>query len=116
VSRCALPDGRLTVLGSARFQWDEGHRRLEAERADAVRHLQLVRLRQAVIEGLRRRLGASFTLEQLGAVYERAEDWAAPLVAEALPAEGARVGLADVALVLDAAFHAYARGALDFEP
>jgi len=41
--------------------------------------------------------------------------WRAALIAEATPPR-ARAGMRDLALVQDAAFHAYARGASDYRP
>jgi hypothetical protein len=97
----------------ARQQWEEGHRRLEAEaragrRADAL-YAQL----DAVLSELRRRVGETFTLAELADAYARSEDWAREAVAERAPSPGwART----VALVSDAAFHAFARGATDYRP
>jgi hypothetical protein len=100
----------------ARQQWEEGARRLDAEEGDPVRHRQLWILVDAILDELRRRLGQRFTLDELVALHaSAAEDWAREVVTEWLPPEP-RVGLADVALVLDAAFHLHARGASDYRP
>ncbi len=109
-----LPGARLTVW-SARHQWEDGRRRLAAEAAEPARHDQLLDLVDAVADELRRRIGQHFTLEQLAAAHPGAEDWVRELVAERVP-PGARAGVRDAALVLDAAFDAYARRALDFGP
>lgn len=114
----ATPHERAAVyalVDSARYQWDDGMRRLEAEARDPDRYLQLQELVGAVRDELRRRLGQRYTLAELAALHGRADDWVRGLVIDALPPEP-RVGPSDTALVLDAAFHGYARGALDFRP
>jgi len=121
VSRQTLPrgegrSGRPTLTDPARQQGEEGARRLDAEEADSVRHRQLWVLVDAIVDELRRRLGQRFTLDELVALHSgAAEDWAREVVSEWLP-PAPRVGVADVALVLDAAFHVYARGASDYRP
>jgi hypothetical protein len=97
----------------ARQQWEEGHRRLEAEmragrRADAL-YAQL----DAVLTELRRRVGETFTLAELADAYAGSEDWSREAVAERAPSPG---WTRAVALVNDAAFHAFARGATDYRP
>jgi len=103
------------VLDSARYQWEEGSRRLADERTDTVRYRQLCDLVDAVQAELRRRVGQHFTLTQLAAAHADAEDWVREVVREAMP-PGARAGVRDVTLVGDAAFFAYARGATDYSP
>jgi hypothetical protein len=48
-------------------------------------------------------------------VYERAEDWVRETVAAATPPKS-RADVKDAALVQDAAFALYARGAVDYAP
>jgi hypothetical protein len=62
---------------------------------------------------LRARIGQTFTLDELVAVYGQVERWGREAVAERAPYDG---WPRDLALVQDAAFHLYSRGALDFEP
>ena len=62
---------------------------------------------------LRRRIGGTFTLTELGAAYVSAEAWARLVVAERAPSPGWPKTLT---VVIDAAFHLYSRGALDYEP
>ena len=64
---------------------------------------------------LRRRVGQTFTLAELARAYEDSEDWIRDVVRANGPAE-ARAGIRDVALVGDAAFASYARGATDYRP
>jgi hypothetical protein len=103
------------LLESARQQWEEGSRRLGAEARDPVRHAQLCDLVEAVLAGLRRRVGQRFTLSELVAAHGSADDWVREIVRDSLPAKP-RVGIRDAALVEDAAFAVYARGATDWEP
>jgi len=104
------------VIDAARQLWEDAARRLAAEGGDPARERQLWALVDAILAELRRRLGQRFTLEELAALHGRAaEDWARELLAGSMPPEP-RVGPADLTLVLDAAFHLYARGASDFRP
>jgi hypothetical protein len=80
-----------------------------------VRHGQLCDLVDAVVAALRRRVGQRFTLSDLVSVHGAADDWVRELVRDAIP-EKPRVGIRDAALVEDAAFAVYARGATDWEP
>ena len=97
---------------SARNQWDEGHRRLVAQARDPVRYDALLAQVDAVVDELRRRIGETFTLAQLAELYPDAERWSRTAAAERT-ASGTTDALA---IVEDAAFHLYARGAVDFEP
>lgn len=103
------------MLESARQQWEEGSRRLGAEAGDPVRYEQLCDLVDAVVIALRRRVGRQFTLSELVSVHGGADDWVRELVRDAIP-EKPHVGIRDAALVEDAAFAVYARGATDWEP
>jgi hypothetical protein len=97
----------------ARHQWEDGLRRLAAERG--ARAGQLAELVDAVQDELRRRVGQTFTLAQLADAYGGSEDWVREVVVESAPPR-ARAGLRDTALVQDAAFGNYARGATDYRP
>jgi hypothetical protein len=103
------------VIDSARQQWEDGRRRLDAEVTDPLRYRQLYELVDAVVSELRRLLGQRFTVAELAALHADAPDWARPIVEDALPPEP-RVGIRDVSIVVDAAFDTYARGATDYAP
>jgi hypothetical protein len=103
------------MLQAARHQWDEGLRRLDAEGEDTARSRHLWILIEEVVAELRRRVGQTFTLAELADAYEGSEDWVRDIVVRATPAK-ARAGLKDSALVQDAAFARYARGATDYRP
>ena len=94
----------------ARSEWAEGNRRFdEAVKGDG----RLLDASDAVVDELRRRVGQTFTLEELAAVYETAERWAYEAVADHAAFPGWARWLTDV---LDATFHQYALGATDYAP
>ena len=99
-------------LLNARQEWAEGQRRLEALRADRVLHARLLANLEVISEELRRRVGATFTLAELAAAYDRSEDWGRHVLEE----RGAPGWPLHLTLVLDAAFQLYARGAVDYRP
>jgi hypothetical protein len=103
----------VVFIQTARADWERGFAELEAQKNDPRRYGRLLGAVDAVTAELRARIGQTFTLEQLVAVYVDAERWGRDAVAERAPYEG---WPRDLALVQDAAFHLYARGALDFEP
>ena len=100
-------------LELARQQWRDGNRRLEEARGDRARYRLLVESTDRVVDALRRRVGQSFTLEELATAYDGVDDWVLELHEDGDP-EG-RVPL-EPGTVADAAFHAYARGAVDYRP
>ena len=56
----------------ARRQWEEGSRRFDEQ---ARRQPQLLVALEVVTDELRKRIGQTFTLDELTSVYERADDW-----------------------------------------
>lgn len=93
------------ALDNALFQWSAGEARLRE--ADPLEQADLERAAGAVGDELRRRLGSSFELGELIALYARGTDWADDLAARN------RAG-SDTGAVVDAAFGRYAREAADF--
>jgi hypothetical protein len=100
-------------LQTTRVDWERAFAELEAQKCDARRYARLLDAVDAVIAELRARIGQTFTLEQLLDAYADVERWGRAAVAERAPYEG---WPRDLALVQDAAFHLYTRGATDFEP
>jgi hypothetical protein len=100
-----------TVLETTRHEWQEGHRRLQAASSDRARYARLLAEVDLVLEELRRRVGQTFTLDELAAAYTDADRWAQEALAEREPAPGWPTRLATVE---DAAFHLYSRGAVDY--
>jgi hypothetical protein len=93
----------------ARQQWEEGHRRLQAYASDRALSDRLHDQLRVVVEELNRRLGQTFTLAELAAAYREADHWLPEVVG---PGRGAE----HLAVVQDAAFHRFARGAVDYGP
>jgi hypothetical protein len=97
----------------ARQEWKEGTRRLEAAREDGRRYRQLLDLLELVLDELRKRIGQTYTLPELVAAYGESERWARELLDERAAGPGWPRYLT---VVLAAAFDAYQRGAVDYEP
>ncbi|HEU5476465.1 MAG TPA: hypothetical protein VFU64_01395 [Gaiellaceae bacterium] len=97
----------------ARQEWEEGTRRLEAAREEGRRYRQLLELLELVLDELRKRIGQTYTLRELVVAYGESERWAREVLEERAPAAG---WAPDLTTVLAAAFDAYQRGAVDYEP
>jgi hypothetical protein len=103
----------MPSVTSARREWEEGSRRFFDEARDPARADVLHQQVEAVTVELRRRVGGTFTLAELADAYAGAERWVLQAVEERAPSKGwARTA----SLAADAAFHAYSRGAQDYEP
>jgi hypothetical protein len=102
------------TLESTRREWEEGNRRLQATASgDRANYQRLLAEVDLVLEQLRRRVGQTFTLDELAAAYGDADRWVQAALIEADPAPGwpARSTVAQ-----DAAFYLYSRGASDYRP
>ena len=95
-------------LENALFQWEEGRRSLQA--IDDPRRRRLSdRVVDAIREELRRRIGPTFSADELADLYGEGTDWAQQIAIDVAP------GAADDAHILaDAAFWIYLRGAGDY--
>jgi hypothetical protein len=100
-------------LEIARGQWADAYRRLEDSRRDRAAYDRLLRQVEAVTRELRRRIGEHFTIAELVSEYRRAEQWSRDAASQVVEKTSE---LEHLALVEDAAFHLYARGAVDYEP
>jgi hypothetical protein len=98
---------------SARREWEEGHRRLLAASSDRLTADRLHAQVDAIVAELRRRVGGTFTLAELAEAYAGSEAWLGAVNDEHAPVRGWPRTLS---LAGDAAFHLYARGALDYDP
>jgi hypothetical protein len=103
----------VSQIEVARQEWEEGSRRLEAAREDGGRYRQLLELLELVLDELRKRVGQTYTLGELVAVYSDSERWAREVLEAHAPAPG---WPRDLTLVVAAAFGAYQRGAVDYKP
>jgi hypothetical protein len=98
----------------ARQQWQDGNRRVEETRPNRDRYVALSEQVDVVVAGLRRRVGQMFTLGELAEAYEGADEWARELIDDAADPDAPPT--AEAGTVADAAFHVYARGAVDYRP
>jgi hypothetical protein len=96
---------------SAVLQWEEGYRRLNAARSEPAAHRALGRAVVAIEDELRKRLGSTFSIRELAALYREDGDWGLELAIDTLPG---RSELWDSSTVVDAAFYLYMREAADF--
>ena len=93
------------ALENALFNWEAGIERLrDLERSGELRGDEVT---VPVREALRRRLGSSFTAEDLAALYGEGTDWALLL-------PGVDPAVADVQDLIDAAFWLQLQSAYDF--
>ena len=82
-------------------------------RATTARGSACVHQCEVVTAELRRRVGGTFTLAMLADAYAGSDAWTRQAIEEHAATQGwAR----SVAMVGDAAFHVYARGAVDYTP
>jgi hypothetical protein len=102
-----------SVLEAARQQWAEGNRRLESQASDPDIYERLLEQLEAATEELRKRVGETFTLTQLADAYGGSDSWMREAVEERAATPG---WTRQLAVVQDAAFHLYARGATDYSP
>ena len=82
----------------ARQQWEEGRRRLERTRSDPAAYARLAAQVELVAGQLRRRVGQTFTLEELARAYDGADD-----INRDEAVEKTRTFLAHVKEILDSA-------------
>ncbi len=101
------------LLETVRREWEEGYRRFQAHTRDPVAAPRLLAQLEAITDELRKRIGQTFTLDELASTYEGAERWGREAIEERAPVPG---WPRTVSLVEDAAFHLYQRGAVDYSP
>ena len=99
-------------LASARLEWERAWRDLVEAARDPVQGERLRSQVDAVSAELRRRVGGTFTLRELSDEYVVADGWAREVLAD----QGLPGWNRALALVEGAAFHLYARGAVDYAP
>jgi hypothetical protein len=101
------------VLDVVRSEWEDGYRRFRELSRDGVAADRLSLQLEVVTDELRKRVGQTFTLEDLAGTYAEADEWVRDAVSERAPTPGWPRTLA---IVQDAAFHLYQRGAVDYMP
>ena len=99
-------------LASTRLEWEHAYRDLEETARDSALADRVRVQLDALIAELRRRVGGTFTLGELADEYAGADRWARDVLAE----QGVPGWPRTLTLVEGAAFHLYARGAVDYLP
>jgi hypothetical protein len=95
-------------LANALYQWEEGARELAAIE-DPRRRRLADRVVDALRVELRRRIGPTFSADELADLYGEGTDWAQQIAIDVAPAAAD-----DAQTLADAAFWAYLRGAGNF--
>ncbi len=94
-------------IENAVFQWEDGWRVLQALGADQPAQRRAEHVVEAIRDGLRLRIGATFTVGDLADLYGAGTDWCLAIAGEISPGT-------DVRPLADAAFWLHRRGASDF--
>ncbi|MFL5907187.1 MAG: hypothetical protein ACJ75Z_06275 [Solirubrobacterales bacterium] len=98
-------------LDNALFQWEEGARRLRELSGDHRAARAASKAVEAIRDELRRRIGPTFTAQQLAELYARGTDWCLEAARRAAPMDAVDL---DTQAIVDGAFHQYLRGAKDY--
>jgi hypothetical protein len=97
-----------------RQHWLEGHRGvLEARAGQPQLYARLLEQIEIVTAELRRRIGRSFTLDELAREYAGSDRWAREAIEDRPGGPG---WIVTAVTATDAAFYLYARGARDYSP
>jgi hypothetical protein len=98
-------------LDNAIFQWEEGASRLRDLSADPRAARTASRAVEAIRDELRRRIGPTFTAQELAELYARGTDWCLEAARHAAPMSAVDL---DPQAIVDGAFFLYLRGAKDY--
>ena len=101
------------VLDVVRREWEDGYRRFQDLSRDRIASERLSRQLEVVSDELRKRVGQTFTLDELVGAYKGADRWSRDVISERAPSPG---WPRTVSVVEDEAFHQYQRGAVDYVP
>ena len=99
----------IVAVENARQQWAAGHRRLADQASDRGLYLHLLDQVGLVLDELNRVWGRRSRWPSSAEAYRDADRWLLDVL-------GSGPGASHLALVEDAAFHVYARGAVDYSP
>jgi hypothetical protein len=99
-------------LASARLEWEHAYRDLVETAVDPSSEDRVRLQLEAISAELRRRIGGTYTMRELADEYVAADGWAREVLADQGSPGWPRI----LALVEGAAFHLYARGAVDYAP
>ncbi len=92
---------------NAIFQWEDGWRAMQALEADQQERRRADAAVDAIRDGLRLRIGATFSVADLADLYAEGTDWSVAIALELAPGTDPRH-------LADAAFWLHRRGAADF--
>jgi hypothetical protein len=98
-------------LDNALFQWEEGASRLRELSAEPRAARTAYRAVDAIREELRRRIGPTFSAQELAELYGRGTDWCLEAALQAAPMSAVDL---DPQAIVDGAFYLYLRGASDY--
>ena len=98
-------------LDNALFQWEEGATRLRELGGDSRAGRSAWRAVEVIRDELRRRIGPTFSAQQLAELYGRGTDWCLEAARTAMPMEAVDL---DPQAIVDGAFFLYLRGAWDY--
>jgi crotonobetainyl-CoA:carnitine CoA-transferase CaiB-like acyl-CoA transferase len=105
---CALVSA---MVESSVQEWEREYRSF-VDVSDPTVAERLAHQLEVITAELRRRVGGAFTIAELADEYARADVWARHVLSEQEMPDWPQT----LALVEGAAFHLYARGAVDYEP
>jgi hypothetical protein len=94
---------------TANYQWQQGERRLRSEPSE--RRLRKERVTEALVAGLRRRLGGRFSSDELVQLYDGGTSWCLQVAMKVAPDDPSAW---EAGVVIDAAFARYLREAADY--
>jgi hypothetical protein len=98
-------------LDNALFLWEEGARRLRELSTDPRAGRAANRAVEAIRDELRRRIGPTFTAQELADLYGRGTDWCLEAARRVAPMSAVDM---DTQAIVDGAFYQYLRGARDY--
>lgn len=98
-------------LDNALFQWEEGASRLRELSSDPRASRNAQRAVDAIRDELRRRIGPTFSAQELAELYGRGTDWCLDAARRAAPMSAVDL---DPQAIVDGAFFLYLRGAYDY--
>src|SRR5262245_338224 len=98
-------------LDNALFQWEAGATRLHYLSAERATARSANRAVEAIRDELRRRIGPTFSAQQLAELYSQGTDWCLEAARNAAPMEAVDL---DPQAIVDGAFFLYLRGAYDY--
>jgi hypothetical protein len=98
-------------LDNAIFQWEQGASRLRELSRGSRSARTASRAVDAIRDELRRRIGPTFSAQELADLYASGTDWALEAARRAAPMDAVDL---DPEAIVDGAFYLYLRGAKDY--